>query len=143
VWAIGLLVIVSAGVTAWIAHEAQYYSANSFAFWIKLSLTIPLGFALAFCTVQYSRERRLEEEYAFKSSVSVSLNPYRDMILTIVEKGGVDLAKYTDFVIDSVRNVFTPPTDKIFESAKRPATLSEKTFKQVAEVIGTGLKAAK
>jgi hypothetical protein len=65
------------------------------------------------------------------------------MIFTIVEKGGTDLGKYTDFVIDSVRNVFTPPTDKIFESAKRPAALSEKTFKQVAEVIGTGLKAAK
>jgi predicted nucleic acid-binding Zn-ribbon protein len=59
VWAIGLLVLVSAGVTVWIAHEAQYYSVNSFAFWIKLSLTVPVGFALTFCTVQYSRERRL------------------------------------------------------------------------------------
>jgi chromosome segregation ATPase len=143
VWAIAVLVALSAGVTIWIAHEAQSYSVNNFAFWVKLSLTIPLGFALTFCTVQYSRERRLEEEYAFKSSISVSLNPYRDMILTILEKGGTDLGKYTDFVIDSVRNVFTPPTDKVFESAKRPASLSEKTFKQVAEVIGTGIKAAK
>lgn len=141
--AIGILVIISAGVTIWIAHEAQSYTVNSFAFWVKLSLTVPLGFALTFCTVQYSRERRLEEEYAFKSSISVSLNPYRDMILTIVEKGGTDLGKYTDFVIASVTNVFTPPTDKVFETSKHPSELTAKTFKQAAEVIGTGLKAAK
>jgi chromosome segregation ATPase len=142
VWAIAALVIISAGVTIWIAHEAQYYSVNSFAFWVKLSLTVPLGFALTFCTVQYSRERRLEEEYAFKSSISVSLNPYRELIQSIVEKGGADLSKYTDFVIDSVRNVFTPPTDKVFEREKRSG-LTEKTLKQTAEIIGSAVKAAK
>lgn len=142
VWAIAALVVISAGVTIWIAHEAQSYSVNSFAFWVKLSLTVPLGFALTFCTVQYSRERRLEEEYAFKSSVSVSLNPYRELIQSIVEKGGTDLSKYTDFVIDSVRNVFTPPTDKVFEGEKKSG-LTEKTLKQTAEIIGSVVKAAK
>src|SRR6185437_4427208 len=118
-WAIAALVVISAAVTIWIAHEAQYYSVNSFAFWVKLSLTVPLGFALTFCTVQYSRERRLEEEYAFKSSISVSLNPYRDLIHSMLEKdSNVDQAKYTDFVIESVKNVFTPPTDKVFDSEK-------------------------
>jgi chromosome segregation ATPase len=142
VWAIAALVVISAGVTIWIAHEAQYYSVNSFAFWVKLSLTVPLGFALTFCTVQYSRERRLEEEYAFKSSISVSLNPYRELIQSIVERGGTDLSKYTDFVIDSVRNVFTPPTDKVFEREKKSG-LTEKTLKQTAEIIGSAVKAAK
>ena len=142
VWAIAALVVISAGVTIWIAHEAQYYSVSNFAFWVKLSLTVPLGFALTFCTVQYSRERRLEEEYAFKSSISVSLNPYRELIQSIVEKGGADLSKYTDFVIDSVRNVFTPPTDKVFEHEKKSG-LTEKTFKQTAEIIGSAVKAAK
>jgi len=141
-WAIAALVVISAAVTIWIAHEAQYYSVNSFAFWVKLSLTVPLGFALTFCTVQYSRERRLEEEYAFKSSISVSLNPYRELIQSIVDKGGTDLSKYTDFVIDSVRNVFTPPTDKVFEREKKSG-LTEKTLKQTAEIIGSVVKAAK
>jgi chromosome segregation ATPase len=142
VWAIAALVVISAGVTIWIAHEAQYYSVNSFAFWVKLSLTVPLGFALTFCTVQYSRERRLEEEYAFKSSISVSLNPYRELIQSVVEKGGADLSKYTDFMIDSVRNVFTPPTDKVFDHEKKSG-LTEKTLKQTAEIIGSAVKAAK
>ena len=142
-YAIGILVLVSAGVTVWIAHEAQSYSAHSFAFWIKLSLTVPLGFAITFCTVQYSRERRLEEEYAFKSSISVSLNPYRDLVHSILEKDGqVDQSKYTDFVIGSVTNVFTSPTDRVFENDKKPS-LTKKTFKEAAEIIGTAVKAAK
>jgi chromosome segregation ATPase len=142
VYAIGFLVLISAGVTVWIAHEAQYYTANSFAFWIKLSLTVPLAFAITFCTVQYSRERRLEEEYAFKSSISVSLNPYRDLIQSILKDAPADQTKYADFVIDSVRNVFTPPTDKVFDQEHKPA-LTAKVFKQTAEIIGTAVKAAK
>jgi len=35
VYAIGALVVISAGVTIWIAHEAQFYSANNFAFWVN------------------------------------------------------------------------------------------------------------
>jgi hypothetical protein len=143
VYAIAALVAISAGVTIWIAHEAQFYSVNNFAFWVKLSLTVPLGFAITFCTVQYGRERRLEEEYAFKSSISVSLNPYRDLVHSILEKDGqVDQSKYTDFVIGSVTNVFTPPTDKVFDADKKSG-FTEKTFKQTAEIIGTAVKAAK
>jgi hypothetical protein len=143
VWAIAVLIVISAGVTVWIAHEAQYYRANDFAFWVKLSLTVPLGFAITFCTVQYSRERRLEEEYAFKSSISVSLNPYRDLIHSMLEKDGtIDQAKYTEFVIDSVRNVFTPPTDRVFEGEKKPR-FTAKMFEQTAKIIGTAVKAAK
>lgn len=141
-YAIAGLVVISAGVTAWIAHEAQFYSANSFAFWVKLSLTIPLAFAIAFCTVQYNRERRLEEEYAFKSSISVSLNPYRDLIQSILKDAPEDKSRYADFVIDSVRNVFTPPTDKVFETEQKRG-FTAKVFKQTAEIIGTAVKAAK
>jgi hypothetical protein len=146
VWAAAILVLlgVSAGVTSWIAYEAQSYTAGNLAFWVKLSLTIPLGFAITFCAVRYRRERRLEEEYAFKSSISVSLNPYRDLILSILEKdGNADQAKYTEFVIESVRGVFTPPTDEVFDAHKKEKGMTQKTFKQVAEVIGAGIKAAK
>ncbi len=143
VYAIAALVGISVGVTIWIAYEAQSYSAHSLAFWVKLSMTIPLGFAITFCTVQYSKERRLEEEYAFKSSISVSLNPYRDLVHSILEKDGqVDPSKYTDFVISSVNNVFTSPTERVFESETKPS-FTKKTFKETAEIIGTAVKAAK
>jgi len=143
VYAIFILIGISACVTIWIAREAQHYNTNSLAFWVKLSITVPLGFALGFCTVQYNRERRLEEEYAFKASISVSLNPYRDLIHSILEKdGAVDQSKYSDFVVDAVRNVFTPPTDKVFDTVPRSG-ITEKALKQTAEIIGTAVKAAK
>ena len=81
-WAIAVLLLLSAGVTVFIAYEAGSYTVTSLAFWVKLSITIPLGFAITFCAVQYGRERRLEEEYAFKASISVSLNPYRCLLYT-------------------------------------------------------------
>jgi len=144
-WVVAILglVAVSAGVTVWIAREAQYYRADSLAFWVKLSLTLPLGYAIGFCTVQYNKERRLEEEYAFKASISVSLNPYRDLIHSILKEDGTDdQTKYSDFVVDSVRNVFTPPTDKVFDSEHRSG-VTEKALKSAAELLGTAVKAAK
>ncbi len=99
--------------------------------------------AITFCTIQYSRERRLEEEYAFKASISVSLTPYRELVLSILEKDAtVDKGKYTDFVIDSVKNVFTSPTDRVFEGEKKEG-VSFKLLKQTAEVLGTAVKATK
>jgi hypothetical protein len=56
------------------------------AFYLKLSLSLPLIYAITFCTVQYSRERKLEEEYAFKSNISVSLDPYRELVEKLVDK---------------------------------------------------------
>ena len=107
-------------MTIWIPRGLQFYSVNNFASWVKLCVwTVPLGFAITFCTVQY-RQRRLEEEYAFKSSVSVSLNPYRDLVHSILEKDGRvrDQSKYTDFVIGSVAGAIAPPTDKVFDTNK-------------------------
>lgn len=144
-WSYAILVLaaIAGGVTIWIAHEAQTYKVTDVALWIKLSLTIPLAYLITFCTVQYSRERRLEEEYAFKSAISVSLNPYRDLIHSMLEKDGtLEQTKYTQFVIDSVTNVFTPPTDKVFEGEKHQG-LPKKALKDVAEVVGTIAKAAK
>jgi chromosome segregation ATPase len=145
IWAIAIAVLVGVSivVTSLIAYEAKFYNAHDFAFWIKLSLTIPLGYAIAFCTLQYSRERRLEEEYAFKASISVSLTPYRELVHSILEKDGtIDQSKYTDFVIDSVKNVFTSPTDRVFEGDKKEG-VSFKVLKQTAEVLGTAVKATK
>lgn len=142
--AVGGLVLIVITLTYFIALHAQQGDLHSAAFWIKLSMNVPLGFLISFCTIQYSRERRLEEEYAFKASISVSLNPYRDLIYSILERDGT-LADgtYTKFVVDSVRNVFTSPTEKIFDSPKKFEGVSEKSLKATAELIGTVVKAAK
>lgn len=98
-------------------HWVTTYNA---AFYLKLSISIPLAYAIAFCSIQYSRERRLEEEYAFKSNVSISLDPYQRLVAQLINKDKPEeVAKHADFVIDSVSRVFTSPTENVFDGAKK------------------------
>src|SRR5438445_13830554 len=86
-------------------------------FYLKLSMAIPLIYAITFCNLQYSRERRLEEEYAFKANISISLVPYKDLVEKLVNKSNpAEIEKFATFIIESVSKVFTSPTSKIFDS---------------------------
>jgi hypothetical protein len=110
-------------------------------FLLKLSFSIPLIYAIAFCNLQYSRERKLEEEYAFKSSVSISLEPYQKLVGSLVDNSNKDdLSKYTEFIIQSINRVFTSPTEPIFEGSKREKTSTEKIIKAVGGAIETTIK---
>jgi hypothetical protein len=143
VMSIGILVACVITLTYYIALQAQQGDLHSAAFWIKLSMNLPLGFLITFCTIQYNRERRLEEEYAFKASVSVSLTPYRELIYSILEKDSVlKDGSYTSFVVDSVKNIFTSPTEKIFDSSKSIEGIPQKALKEAAELLGIAVKAA-
>lgn len=114
------------------------------AFYLKLTLSLPLIYAIAFCSVQYSRERRLEEEYAFKSNISISLEPYQKLISQLVDRDRPDeVAKYTAFIIDSVNRVFTSPTERIFEDRPTDKTSAEKVINAMGNVIEPLVKALK
>jgi hypothetical protein len=146
---IGCLVIVSIGLSVWIMSNHQTFDV---AFYLKLSISIPLIYAISFSTVQYSRERKLEEEYAFKSNISISLDPYQEMVSRLMKFDGADpeyakveQAKFTAFIIDAITKVFTSPTERVFDSPlkERPITdrALEKTVKlatAVAEIVKAG-----
>jgi chromosome segregation ATPase len=74
-WAVALagFVLLSIGLSFFVITTTKDINH---AFYLKLSLSLPLIYAITFCTVQYGRERRLEEEYAFKANISISLVPY-------------------------------------------------------------------
>jgi|SRR5580692_1264941 hypothetical protein len=141
--ALGALVAVSLCLSLgfiWYLHYVQVYNA---AFYLKLSISIPIVYAIAFCNVQYSRERRLEEEYAFKSSISISLDPYQKLVGNLVDKSKPEeLSKYTAFIIDSVNRVFTSPTGEIFESPGDRSS-AEKLIKSLGDFIEPLLKVLK
>ncbi len=142
-WGIALVVAVGVSLLAsgGFIYSLQYVQNYNAAFYLKLSISIPLIYAIAFCNVQYSRERRLEEEYAFKSSVSISLDPYQRLVGTLVDKGNQEeVAKYTSFIISAVNRVFTSPTDPISESPGGK-NYAEKIIKAVGDVIEPVVKA--
>ena len=145
-WAIILAVAVgislaASGVFIWSLQFVQTYNA---AFYLKLSISLPLIYAIAFCSVQYSRERRLEEEYAFKSSISISLEPYQKLVESLVDKKQPDeVAKYTAFIIESVNRVFTSPTERIFDDQPKDRNAAENVIKAVGDLIEPLAKAIK
>lgn len=110
------------GASAWFIYSLQYVHQYNAAFFLKLSISLPIIYAIAFCNLQYSRERSLEEEYAFKSSISISPDPYQKLVRTVVNTDKPEeLEKYTAFLIESVNRVFTPPT------AHKVAEISEES----------------
>jgi hypothetical protein len=102
-----LISLVASGFFIWSLQFVHEYNA---AFFLKLSISLPIIYTIAFCNLQYSRERNLEEEYAFKSNISISLDPYQQLVRRAVDAGNPEEAsKYTAFLIESVSQVFTPP----------------------------------
>jgi hypothetical protein len=107
---IAFLVAATVVLTAYLAYSHVDFNT---AFYLKLSMSIPLIFAITFCTLQYSRERKLEEEYAFKSNISISLIPYKELVEKL-STTPEEKAKYTAFLIESINRVFTSPTERVF-----------------------------
>jgi hypothetical protein len=144
-WAKALLasVLISLTASGIFIFSLRYVQVYNAAFYLKLSISLPLIYAIAFCNVQYARERRLEEEYAFKSSISISLDPYQKLVGNLVDKTKPEeLAKYTAFIIDSVNRVFTSPTGEIFESPGDRSS-AEKLIKSLGDFIEPLLKVLK
>lgn len=139
--ALAILVAVSIGLTMYVIRTTNDINE---AFYIKLSLSLPIIYAIAFCTVQYSRERKLEEEYAFKSNISISLIPYQELVAKLVDSNTpTEKDKYTAFIIDSINKVFTSPTDKIFQDEVKQKGLTDKAIKQLTQLLEPFIKALK
>lgn len=139
--AIGFIIVLAIAWSGWLSFSTVDFNI---AFYLKLSISLPLIYALTFCTVQYSHERKLEEEYAFKSNISLSLIPYKELVEKIVKNDTpAEKEKYATFIIDSINNIFTSPTDKVFDHQKKEKGLSNKALKQLLSVLEPIIKAVK
>jgi predicted nucleic acid-binding Zn-ribbon protein len=133
IYALGGLVLASWAISIFVILTTKDFDT---AFFGKLSMTIPLIYAIFFCTVQYGRERKLEEEYAFKSNVSISLVPYQELVEKLVdEKQEGERQKFTAFIIDAITKVYTSPTDKVFDAEHKPKGSPIDPMKQLEKVI--------
>ncbi len=61
--------------------------------------TLPFFFLLYYAISQYNKERNFQEEYAFKSSIAVTLNAFADLTTNLKEQ----------FIVDSVTNIYQSP----------------------------------
>jgi uncharacterized coiled-coil DUF342 family protein len=79
-------------------------------FFVRLGVMIPLAFLMYFTAAQYRRERQAEEEYAFKSAISFSLEPYRDLLLRMRQSGELE----ADFVKKLMDDIFDNPVPRLY-----------------------------
>jgi hypothetical protein len=82
---------------------------------IRLPLITPIIFFVLFIERQYSRNRRLLDEYTFKATVARSFEAYRKLINEESVCGGNEnqnklIDKKFDFVVESIKDIYTSPT---------------------------------
>ncbi len=134
--ALAVVIVLSVVLTGLIAYTTI---SIDLAFYLKLSISIPLIYTIAFCSAQYTRERKLEEEYAFKSNISISLIPYKELVEKLIVNGTPqEREQFTAFLIDSISKVFTSPTSRVFgqsQSDVRPDLALKQLSKQMEAVV--------
>lgn len=111
-------------------------TAFNVAFFTRIGIVLPALFAIGFCLRQYGRERRLIEEYAFKSAISLSLQPYRELVLAAVhdlppEKHDM----YADFLVRSINSIFESPTERVFGDRQTRGPSDSKIISQFIHEI--------
>ena len=137
IWLIILLLSISAFIwyAFWLTNQLKEINWENFNWFIdiflKVSASTPFLYLVAFVTDRYTKERRLLEEYAFKSTISLSLKPYFDMVSNNNIKN-----EDREFLIESIKNIFTTPTDKVYRTKECQNKVDVNHFsEQIGELI--------
>lgn len=109
------------GLTFWIPTIVNQiingHLSNPVSYFLKVSVTLPLIGASIFAARVHTKERELEEEYAFKSAVALSIAAYQKLLKDELSEGSNE--KVVEFITNSVTNIYTPPTQKSFKMTKK------------------------
>jgi hypothetical protein len=105
-WLLGSIVslIFSTLAITYFFH-ADFSSGNIFIFFLRFFLTSPLIYFIIFCNRQYGRDKKLEEEYAFKSSMSLTSDLFRRLVAEEQD------TTTKDFIINTVKDIYTSPRE--------------------------------
>jgi len=124
-WLFGSVLVLLAVTTAiaiWqIAREGTLFELN---FLIKLPLVTPVVYFVVFTAQQYSRDRKLFDEYTFKSSVARSFEAYRK-ILGEESESETQLVKdearkdVMNFIITTIKSIYSSPMENINHNSKK------------------------
>lgn len=139
IWA--LVAISSAGFALWwVLHIFTLFPSHGdggFSWSITLLnvvRTSPAFALLFFAIAQYTKERNLQEEYAFKAAVAMTVTAYSDMIDVGAEK--------TAMLVSAIQGIYTPPA---LGKESTPIIFSTKHLADATKNIGdaaTSIKTA-
>ena len=116
IWLAVLMLLIGAAyfVAAGIFEDIKNIKDISPTFLIlKITLLAPIAYGIYFASKKYSQERHLAEEYAFKSTISVSMNAFNDVLKKYQDKNISE--KQLELMIKTINDLFESPTDKVFK----------------------------
>src|SRR5574344_215622 len=134
-------IVILIGFSAWIIWSLPSIEQNNTIDWFKdaifkFTLSTPVIYLLYFLTDRYTKLRRLIEEYAFKSAISLALTPYFDLVKGLDDETE---EKDKDFLIAVIGNIFKTPTDKVFKTKEGQFDLDfSNYYKNIASVLMPG-----
>lgn len=139
-WLAGIIVsiLILIGISIWVMVALQHIPTNTPIDWfkdviLKFALSSPAIYMLCFFTDRYAKTRRLVEEYAFKSTISLALKPYFDLVKGL---DGNEEEKDKNFLIAVIGSIFTTPTDKVFRTTEKQYTLDFSSYyKSISDII--------
>ncbi len=135
VWAAMVVISMCASVTfafhlANVAGVVGGYQELTASFWVKLS-TMPLFvLVVIFFAKQYAMSMKFEEIYAFKSALSISLEPYKKLVMEMF--ADEKQKQHLDFVVETIRQIYSPITvelEKDSDSGHVPIKAIEQIMK--------------
>jgi ABC-type multidrug transport system fused ATPase/permease subunit len=103
-------------------------------FGIRTLLAFLIGWVAIYSGTQYKLERRAEEEYAFKSNISLSLKPFQDLLEEHKADGGdiTSLEKRLDEVFDN-------PCARLFKGGIKSEDSSEDNITWLRKIVEKSL----
>ena len=108
------------------------------ASWLAFGVALPLAYSAIFFHAQHSKAREYLEEYSFKTLVARSLAVCRKMLKEDMDgKNADERKKYLDFVIGSLKDLYTPPREII---SKHPVRGEEDVKVGIVEKLGSVFK---
>ena len=106
---------------------------------VNLIKTSPGFILMGFVLKQYTKERNLQEEYAFKSAVAMTLTSYSGML----EQKDVDSNKSRqDMLLKSIAQVYSKPKSHI-EKTEKPISISTKDLTDSVKALTDVVKEIK
>lgn len=104
-------------VAAWIIFQDIVGRADlGYTTLSKLALLLPVSVAVWFTARNYGRERKLLEEYAFKTSISLSLDGFREVLEKQISEQ--DATTIGDFLTTSMAQIYTNPLFNLAKAEK-------------------------
>jgi hypothetical protein len=106
-WAVPISVVVA---VAWVIIVFTCVKTTEFNEWVNLVInllkTSPAFILMGFVFTHYSKERNLQEEYAFKAAVAMTINTYADILEGKDADGNQSRQQ---LILNALKQVHTPP----------------------------------